>query len=115
MKLQFHGPDGAVCEVLEEGVVLSTEQDAVDLIAESGFKQLLLSRAQVHPDFFDLSTRIAGGILQKCVNYNVALAVWGDFSGGSDSLRDFIRESNRGGHCFFLPTRAETLEALLAE
>ena len=45
--------------------------------------------------FFDLKTGLAGEILQKFTNYNIKLAIIGDFSNiKSRSLKDFIRESN---------------------
>ncbi len=44
-------------------------------------------------DFFDLSTRLAGEILQKFINYHVKIAIIGDFSiYTSKSLKDFIYE-----------------------
>ena len=56
----------------------------------------------LHPDFFDLKTRFAGEILQKFSNYDVKLAIVGDFSKySSKSLRDFIYESNKGKLIFF--------------
>jgi hypothetical protein len=58
---------------------------------------LILYEEIVHPDFFDLKTKLAGEILQKCSNYQFRLAIVGDFSKyKSKSLRDFIYEINKG-------------------
>jgi hypothetical protein len=69
--------------------------------------------AQLHPDFFDLSTRLAGEVLQKFTNYHVQLGIVGDFSRyPSRSLQDFIRESNRGTQVVFAACLGEALERL---
>jgi len=69
------------------------------------------------PDFFDLSTRIAGEAIQKFVNYHLRLAFVGDLSerlARSSALRDFVGESNRGNAVWFvedLPSLAMRLAA----
>lgn len=64
---------------------------------------LILKQEDTIPDFFDLSTRIAGEVLQKFVNYKTAVAIVGDYSGyTSKSLKDFIYESNKGQSVFFV-------------
>jgi hypothetical protein len=57
-----------------------------------------IHQESIHGDFFNLTTGLAGEILQKFSNYRMRLAVLGDFSDiESKSLRDFIRESNSRG------------------
>ena len=66
--------------------------------------------------FLDLSTRIAGEVIQKFTNYRTRLAFVGDISGRTEtsrSLRDFVFESNKGRQVWFLNDRA-ALEARLA-
>ena len=66
--------------------------------------------------FLTLSTRIAGDVVQKFVNYGTCVAFVGDVSAAvaaSDALRDYIRECNRGRHVWFVADMAE-LEAKLA-
>lgn len=66
--------------------------------------------------FLDLSTRIAGEVIQKFTNYRTRLAFVGDISArveASRSLRDFVFESNKGRHVWFLNDHA-ALEARLA-
>ena len=58
---------------------------------------------------------VAGEIAQKCVNYRIGLAVLGDVSEAvarSVPLRDWIRESNKGRHIWFLADAAELAERL---
>lgn len=72
--------------------------------------------ARLSPDFLTLSNRIAGNVIQKFVNYGVAVAFVGDVSDAvadSNALRDFVRESNRGRHVWFVADMAE-LEASLS-
>ena len=105
--------------VRTEEILVSTPQEAMDLIAsaryETGCQALILPKAALHEDFFRLSTGLAGEVLQKFVNYDMKLAIVGDFSHyTSKPLQDFIRESNRGKTVFFLPTEPAALEKLSA-
>lgn len=66
---------------------------------------------RLDPAFFQLSTRVAGEIVQKFVTYRMGLAVVGDISRHteeSNALRDFVRECNRGTQTWFV----EDLDAL---
>lgn len=99
------------------GAPLDGEQAALDLIGEaygSGATLIAIPASRLAPGFLTLSTRIAGGVIQKFVNYGFQVAFLGDISGpvaASDALRDFVRESNRGPHVWFLAD----LEALAAK
>lgn len=95
--------------------LIHTPQDAMDLIAtaryETGCEALILPKEALDEDFFRLSTGLAGEVLQKFVNYDMKVAVVGDFSRyTSKPLRDFLRESNRGSTVLFVNTEAEALE-----
>lgn len=108
---------------IEIAVVSSSEilirdvQSALDFMAtvryETGFDRIILSKSAICEEFFDLKTKLAGDILQKFVNYNVKIAIVGDFSAySSKSLRDFIYESNRGKDIFFLADEEQAVEKL---
>jgi hypothetical protein len=85
--------------------IINDVQDVLDLMAEAGSNgcsSLIVSSNSLNAGFFDLKTGIAGEILQKFSNYRVRLAIIGDFTlFKSNSLRDFIRECNRGGFIIF--------------
>ena len=105
-----------VCAV--EGGPVRTDRDGSALV-QLGFDHhahwLVVPVERLGPDFFNLSTRIAGEVIQKLVNYRFKLAVVGDVSGfvaGSNALRDFVVESNRGQHVWFVADLA-ALEARL--
>jgi hypothetical protein len=90
----------------EESFRISGTQDAIDLLGEAGSEgcsRIIIYERNLHPDFFKLTTGLAGDILQKFSNYRCKLAIIGDFSKfKSKSLQDFIRESNKGNTVFFV-------------
>lgn len=117
MEIELYRHNGVpIAEVTADAadtVMLRTPQDALDLFG-SFFPEhiagVIVSEANLPPEFFDLRTRLAGEILQKFVNYGVKLAIIGDFTHyESKALADFIRESNRGRQFFFVATREEAL------
>ncbi len=80
---------------------------------EAGSRRIVLEKSAVTEDFFKLSTNLAGNVLQKFIDYEVKIAVVGDFSGhASKPLRDFIHESNRGRDVFFVSTVDQANERL---
>ncbi len=75
-------------------------------------KSRLLNLAQMKHKLV-LKTRLAGEILQKFVNYNIKVAIIGDFTTyTSKSLRDFMYESNKGKDIFFSPSVNDAIEIL---
>ena len=98
-------------------LLITDVQSALDLIAtvryETGCDQIILSKDAVSEDFFDLSTKLAGEVLQKFINYQMRIAFVGDFSAyPSKSLKNFISESNRGNAIYFLSNEKEAIEKL---
>ena len=99
-----------------EMVIVDT-QSALDLLMtakyELGTKNIAIDKKLVHPDFFILSTGIAGEILQKYTNYGGRIAIYGDYSRyTSKPLKDFIYESNKGKNVFFVSTKEEAINML---
>jgi hypothetical protein len=110
--------NGKAVAVVESGGTLITDvQSALDLMAtvryEADADRIILPKAALDERFFVLSSGLAGEILQKFVNYQVKLAIVGDYSHyTSKPLRDFIYESNSGNHVFFVSEEAEALEKI---
>ncbi len=105
---------GTVVEIQSDEVIVSSEQDALDIMANIGYlydsSKIILHKRNLHDDFFFLISGLAGGILQKFSNYRVQLVVIGDFSQfSSKSLKEFILESNKGHQVNFLPAISELL------
>lgn len=69
-------------------------------------------------DFFRLSTRLAGEVIQKFTNYRLRLAIVGDISewkSQSKSLRDFVYEANNGQVVWFVADLDELSRRLATE
>ncbi|MBB6634116.1 DUF4180 domain-containing protein [Cohnella thailandensis] len=116
VRVDWRGSSG-VAIIDSDEVLIEDVQGALDLLAtvqyNEGVNKLLLRKENVSEAFFDLSTRLAGEVLQKYVNYQVKLAIVGNYDGySSKSLKDFIYESNKGSQVFFLPSEEAALEAL---
>ncbi len=98
-------------------VVITDVQSALDFMVtvryETDCDRVILNKAAIGEDFFNLKTRIAGEILQKFINYQMKIAIVGDFSVyTSQSLKDFIYESNNGKHIFFLPNEEQAIQKM---
>ena len=91
--------DNIIAELTDMHFIMNESQDALDLMAEIGnhkCNRLIIREYNLNSNFFDLKTGFAGEILQKFSNYDVKLAIIGDFKKfNSKSLQDFIRECNR--------------------
>ncbi|MEO7222089.1 MAG: DUF4180 domain-containing protein [Devosia sp.] len=97
-----------------DGPILAREGDTNDFISQGWDAQadrLVIPVSRLSPDFFKLSTGLAGAVLQKCTNYSFRVAIVGDISAYTDKsgpLRDFVYESNKRGDVRFVGS----LEAL---
>ncbi|NTU72690.1 DUF4180 domain-containing protein [Candidatus Roizmanbacteria bacterium] len=99
-----------ITEIVTDTVIKNT-QDAVDLLGSAGNAYVILYDRNFEPDFFDLSTRKLGEILQKFANYQVKLAIVGDFEKyPSKTLKEFIFESNRQGDYLFVASVEDAIE-----
>jgi hypothetical protein len=118
MKYQYHNLENSnAVEIISDEVLINSEQDALDLMVDIGYqyesKKIILHKKNISQQFFDLKTGLAGAVLQKFSNYQVQLAIIGEFgSHKSKSLDDFIYESNRNGHILFAVDIPTALEAL---
>jgi hypothetical protein len=98
-----------------------TARDVTAIITEvwaSKAQMIAIPAERLGDEFFDLSTRIAGEVLQKFVQYRVRVAIIGDISryvAASNALRDFVYESNRGRQVWFATTQEELAERLARE
>lgn len=98
-------------------IVIDNVNAAMDFVMsvnyEVGTTKIAINKEAIVEEFFDLSTRLAGEILQKFINYHVQIAIYGDFSVyDSKALHDFIYECNKGKDFFFVITEEEAIEKL---
>ncbi|MCT1529981.1 DUF4180 domain-containing protein [Sphingobacterium daejeonense] len=105
-----------VAEIIADDYIWTTIEDGKDIMGDiyyQGYDKLIVHEKNIHPDFFDLKTKIAGEILQKFSTYRVRLVIVGNFSTyESRSLKDFIFESNKGKAVNFLSSLEEALAKL---
>ena len=101
-----------------DGTLIRNDKDVIALITAAwaqGAKMILVPVQRLHGDFFLLSTRIAGEIIQKFANYGMKLVVVGDVSAyltQSSAFADFVKEANRGRQVWFVDNE-EQLQAKL--
>ena len=92
-------------EIVSEEVLINSEQDALDLMANIGYlydsRKIIMYRKNLCDEYFLLSSGIAGSVMQKFSNYRVQAAIIGDFNDTSKSLRAFIIECNRTRQVIF--------------
>ena len=98
--------------------IITDVQSALDLIMsvkyEAQTNLIAIDKKAVCNDFFILSTGLAGEILQKFINYQVKIAIFGDYSKyTSKPLKDFIYESNNGKDIFFVKNKTQAVEKLV--
>jgi hypothetical protein len=86
---------------------ISTPDDAINLMELFPTDQIIISKDNFDPTFFDISTRKLGEFLQKFTNYRVKLAIIGDFTDVSKSFHDFIYESNKRREYLFVNSEEE--------
>ncbi|MHC1682636.1 MAG: DUF4180 domain-containing protein [Clostridiaceae bacterium] len=109
--------DVEIAIVNSNEILITDVQSALDLIATVSYETrcdyMILNKSAVCEEFFNLRTRLAGEILQKFINYNMKIAIVGDFSVyTSKSLKDFIYESNKGNAIFFMSNEEKAIEKL---
>ncbi len=103
---ELHGTRVLKCAA--DGPKVCCERDAADLVNAAFNTQARLIAVPVErlgEDFFTLSTRVAGEVVQKVVNYGLKFAVVGDIERHlkrSAPLRDWVRESNKGADLWFV-------------
>ena len=107
-----------VHHISAEGPLLGSGADALGLIYGDGVGEaewIAVPASRLDPAFFTLSSGVAGEFVQKFANYGLQLAVVGDISdplAESAALRDFVRESNRGRHVWFVADEDELAQRL---
>ena len=94
---------------------VATARDITDLVGNASFggaEYVLLEREQLADEFYDLSSGLAGELMQKLANYRLKLLVIGELSGVSDSFRAFALEGDRSGTALFPRDREAAAERL---
>jgi hypothetical protein len=92
-------------------------RDAIGEALGSGAAVVVVPVGRLDATFLDLSTGVAGDVVQAFVNYRIRLVVFGELPRvalDSRSLAAFVREANRGTQIWFLATEEELAGRLAA-
>lgn len=88
-------------------------RDLVGACFEHDTRSLLLDHGALPAEFFDLSSGVAGELLQKLTNYGIrTAAVVSDPELRSGSFQSFARESQRSGQFRIFRNRNQAIEWL---
>lgn len=105
-------------EFISSETKLSTEQDALDLIAvcfENEAGLIMLHGEVLSEDFFKLGTGVAGAILQKLVNYHIATAaIIPDEITSKGRFREMTLEANKSSHFRIFSSKVEAEKWLIS-
>lgn len=109
--------NGKLAIVNSDTPLISDGQSALDFTANIAYehdcRNIIVNKTAIAEEFFKLSSGVAGEVAQKLVNYSFRLAIVGDFSGyTSKALNDFIYESNKGKHLYFVADEDEAIKKL---
>ena len=96
---------GSYVKCATDSRVVSSERDVLDLLAYCGqasTDNILLEQAFLHPNFFDLSTKLAGDIFHKLTTYRIKTAIVANLSEiKSERFQELIFECNKGNQINF--------------
>lgn len=111
MKIVVNQQKG-IAYVQEADIIIHNVQSALDLLATIRYEYccnaLIIKKEAIVEEFFDLSTCLAGEIVQKYVNYGMKMAIIGNFSNySSKALQDYIYECNKGKDICFVKNEVE--------
>lgn len=118
MSIKVINKDNAnIAVISSEDVIINNAQDALDLMVMVRYDydcdKIVINKKNITEDFFDLKNGIAGEIMQKHINYEMALAIVGEFEQyNSKSLKSLIYESNKGNKIIFKSTEEDAVESL---
>jgi hypothetical protein len=109
METKLH--ENGIVEIIDNHVVIKDVDDVFGLFCIDDCSAIIVKKENIINDFFDLSTGIAGELLQKFSIYNMRMAIIGDFGNvKSKSLSDFIYESNKIKRIIFVNTTEKALK-----
>ena len=96
--------------------LIRTPRDFLDLLAwggEHATNLVLLKDTNFSPSFYNLTSGLAGEILQKVSNYHIRLAIYGSFEMVTGTrFRELMNESNKGRHVCFHKDKEQALSWL---
>jgi PadR family transcriptional regulator, regulatory protein AphA len=104
-------------ESIDDSVIINSKGDILDVIGvchEHNTQLLLIYEKNLSPDFFNLSTGLAGEFFQKCVNYRVRVAFVIRFDNiKNERFKELISESNKSNQIRFFENKQQAEKWLI--
>lgn len=96
-------------------IFITSEADVLELFGKMyGYSKLMLRQEQLAPAFFDLSSGLAGAVLQKLVNYKIKTAFIVDMNViKSEKFKEMAAEANQGQQFRFFASEEGAKEWLV--
>ncbi|WP_430534250.1 DUF4180 domain-containing protein [Listeria rocourtiae] len=115
MEIQKLESDG-IAQVKNDEVIIRDAASMLDFVMsvlyETTYRKIVIDKQIILEDFFDLKTGLLGDAFQKLVTYQLKMAIVGDFSMYSENFKDYMYESNKGSHVYFVATVEGAVEKL---
>ncbi len=94
-------------------------QSALELILsakyEANTNRIAIDKRLIAEEFFQPGSGLAGELLEQCSNYNVKIAIYGDYAGcACQTLTEFLQAHNQGRAVFFVETKEKAIQKLAA-
>lgn len=115
MEIQKLESDG-IARVRNDEVIITDTASMLDFVMsvqyETTYNKIIIDKVAVLEAFFDLKTGLLGDAFQKLVTYQLEMAIIGDFSMYSENFKDYMYESNKRSHVYFVTTEEEAVDKL---
>jgi len=109
MEIKYHGND--IIEIINKDILIKETNDIFNLFSLNKCSTIIVKKENIIDEFYNLSTGIAGEILQKFSIYKKRMAIIGDFENiKSKALNDFIYESNKTKQIIFVKNIEKAIE-----
>jgi hypothetical protein len=112
METKFH--KNGIVEITDNNFSIKNTDDLDDIFNiffTNNCSTIILKKENITSEFFNLSSGLAGEILQKFSNYRKKMAIVGDYSAiKSKALKDFIYESNKTKQIIFVNSTEEAFK-----
>lgn len=109
---------GRYLEIVAAKTPIETERQAIDIMSlcvENGTDLLMIHAPAMSENFFRLATGVAGGILQKLINYHIKTAfVLTENMVLPERFQEMMLEANKDGQYRFYASKGEARQWLLS-
>lgn len=106
----------SIAVVSSNEVIIKDVKSALDLLAKARHvydcNNIVINEDAILHSFFDITSKQAGEILNKVINYKFRIAIIGQFKACTKRMKEFMCQSNKGSSVFFLKNAPEALDKL---